>query len=152
MIEEGDLVTFDFGAIYHGYHSDITRTVAVGEISERQRYIYDAVLGCNEHIEKILRAGLAAADVDQESRKYLKEKDLDKWFGHALGHSVGLEIHETPTLSPRDHTVLCIGMTETVEPGVYIPGVGGVRIEDTVVIEKDGISILTKFPKKFLRV
>ena len=152
VIEEGDLVTFDFGAIYHGYHSDITRTVAVGEISERQRYIYDAVLGCNEHIEKILRAGLAAADVDQESRKYLKEKDLDKWFGHALGHSVGLEIHETPTLSPRDHTVLCAGMTETVEPGVYIPGVGGVRIEDTVVIEKDGISILTKFPKKFLRV
>ena len=152
VIEEGDLVTFDFGAIYHGYHSDITRTVAVGEISERQRYIYDAVLGCNEHIEKILRAGLVAADVDQESRKYLKEKDLDKWFGHALGHSVGLEIHETPTLSPRDHTVLCAGMTETVEPGVYIPGVGGVRIEDTVVIEKDGISILTKFPKKFLRV
>lgn len=152
VIEEGDLVTFDFGAIYHGYHSDITRTVAVGEISERQRYIYDAVLGCNEHIEKILRAGLVAADVDQESRKYLKEKDLDKWFGHALGHSVGLEIHEIPTLSPRDHTVLCAGMTETVEPGVYIPGVGGVRIEDTVVIEKDGISILTKFPKKFLRV
>ncbi len=152
VIEEGDLVTFDFGAIYHGYHSDITRTVAVGEISERQRYIYDAVLGCNEHIEKILKAGLVAADVDQESRKYLKEKDLDKWFGHALGHSVGLEIHETPTLSPRDHTVLCAGMTETVEPGVYIPGVGGVRIEDTVVIEKDGISILTKFPKKFLRV
>ena len=152
VIEEGDLVTFDFGAIYHGYHSDITRTVAVGEISERQRYIYDAVLGCNEHIEKILRAGLAAADVDQESRKYLKEKDLDQWFGHALGHSVGLEIHETPTLSPRDRTVLCAGMTETVEPGVYIPGVGGVRIEDTVVIGKDGISILTKFPKKFLRV
>ena len=87
----------------------------------------------------------------RRGRPYV-EKDLDQWFGHALGHSVGLEIHETPTLSPRDHTVICTGMTETVEPGVYIPGVGGVRIEDTVVIEKDGISILTKFPKKFLRV
>lgn len=77
---------------------------------------------------------------------------MDSYFTHALGHSVGLEIHEAPVLAPRDHSVLMVGMTETVEPGVYIPGVGGVRIEDTVTIEKDGISVLTKFPKKFLRV
>lgn len=152
VIEDGDLVTFDFGAIYKGYHSDITRTVAVGNISERQRYIYDAVLGCNEHVEQILKAGLVARDVDAEARKFLKEKDLDQYFTHALGHSVGLEIHEKPVLAPRDKTVLAPHMTETVEPGVYIPGTGGVRIEDTVVIEQDGISILTAFPKKFLRV
>lgn len=74
---------------------------------------------------------------------------MDSYFTHALGHSVGLEIHEAPVLAPRDHSVLMVGMTETVEPGVYISGVGGVRIEDTVTIEKDGISVLTKFPKIF---
>ncbi len=152
IIEEGDLITFDFGAIYHGYHSDITRTVAVGNISERQKYIYDAVLGCNEYIESFLKAGLICADVDKAARDYLKKFDLDSYFIHALGHSVGLEIHETPVLAPRDHSVLKEGMTETVEPGVYIPGIGGVRIEDTVIIGKDGIEVLTKFPKEFLKV
>ena len=152
LLEEGDLVTFDFGAIHKGYHSDITRTVAVGEISDRQRFIYDSILGCNEHIESFLKAGYKASDVDKAARDFLKERELSEYFSHSLGHSVGLEIHEGPTLSPRDHTILAAGMTETVEPGVYIPGVGGVRIEDTVVIQEDGISILTKFPKKFLRV
>lgn len=152
VVEEGDLITFDFGAIYKGYHSDITRTVAVGEITDRQRFLYDSILGCNEHIESFMKAGMKACDVDKESREFLKKRDLDSYFTHALGHSVGLEIHESPILAPRDSSILKPGMTETVEPGVYIPGVGGVRIEDTVVIEKDGLSILTKFPKKFLRV
>lgn len=152
MIESGDLITFDFGAIYKGYHSDITRTVAVGEISDQQQFMYDKVLGCVEYIEGLLKAGETASDVDHLAREYLKKFSLDSYFTHALGHSVGLEIHEAPVLAPRDHSVLMVGMTETVEPGVYIPGVGGVRIEDTVTIEKDGISVLTKFPKKFLRV
>ena len=152
VVEEGDLITFDFGAIYKGYHSDITRTVAVGDITDRQRFIYDSILGCNEHIEDYMKAGMKACDVDKEARNFLKERELDTYFNHALGHSVGLEIHESPVLAPRDASILQVGMTETVEPGVYIPGVGGVRIEDTVVIEKDGLSILTKFPKKFLRV
>ncbi|WP_303224219.1 Xaa-Pro peptidase family protein [uncultured Dialister sp.] len=152
VIESGDLITFDFGAIYKGYHSDITRTVAVGEISDQQQFMYDKVLGCVEYIEGLLKAGETASDVDHLAREYLKKFSLDSYFTHALGHSVGLEIHEAPVLAPRDHSVLMVGMTETVEPGVYIPGVGGVRIEDTVTIEKDGISVLTKFPKKFLRV
>lgn len=152
IIEEGDLITFDFGAIYKGYHSDITRTVAVGDITDRQRFLYDSILGCNEHIEDFMKAGMKACDVDKEARDFLKERELDSYFTHALGHSVGLEIHESPILAPRDASILEVGMTETVEPGVYIPGTGGVRIEDTVVIEKDGLSILTKFPKKFLRV
>ncbi len=152
IIENGDLVTFDFGAIHKGYHSDITRTVAVGEISDRQRFLYDSILACNEHVESFLKAGWKASDVDRAARDFLKERELDTYFTHGLGHSVGLEIHEGPVLSPRDDTILQAGMTETVEPGVYIPGVGGVRIEDTVVIQEDGISILTKFPKKFLRV
>ena len=152
VIEDGDLVTFDFGAIYEGYHSDMTRTVAVGAITERQRFLYDSVLDCVLHIEGLMKAGLRACDVDQAARDFLRTKELDSYFTHALGHSVGLEIHETPVLAPRDATVLQPGMIETIEPGVYIPGTGGVRIEDTAAIQGDGISILTKFPKTFLYV
>lgn len=152
VVQEGELITFDFGAIYRGYHSDITRTVAVGTISDRLRYIYDSVLECNLTVERMLRAGLKACDVDAKAREYLKSCDLDQYFTHSLGHSVGLEIHETPVLSPRDETILVPGMTETVEPGVYIPNVGGVRIEDTVAIKENGIDILTGFPKNFIKV
>lgn len=152
VVEEGDLITFDFGAIYKGYHSDITRTVAVGQISDRQRFLYDAVLDCVLYIEGLMKAGLKACEVDAKAREFLKGKELGQYFTHALGHSVGLEIHESPVLAPRDHSVLEAGMTETVEPGVYIPGTGGVRIEDTVVLMENGISILTKFPKTFLKV
>ena len=151
-IEEGDLITFDFGAIYQGYHSDITRTVAVGAITERQRFLYDSVLECVLHIEGLLKAGERACDIDQKAQEFLKTKELDQYFTHALGHSVGLEIHETPVLAPRDKTVLAAGMIETIEPGVYLPGIGGVRIEDTAAIQANGISILTKFPKEFLCV
>lgn len=152
VIEEGDLVTFDFGAIYEGYHSDITRTVAVGQLTEQQRFLYDSVLDCVLHIESLLKAGERACDVDRKARDFLKGKELDSYFTHALGHSVGLEIHETPVLAPRDKTILRAGMIETIEPGVYIPGIGGVRIEDTAAIQDDGILILTKFPKDFLCV
>lgn len=152
LIENGDLITFDFGAIYQGYHSDITRTVAVGHITDRQRFLYDSVLDCVLYIEQIMKAGIKACDIDQEARSFLKKKELDSYFTHALGHGVGLEIHETPVLAPRDKTILMPGMVETIEPGVYIPGIGGVRIEDTVAIQKEGISILTKFPKEFLCV
>lgn len=152
LIENGDLITFDFGAIYQGYHSDITRTVAVGHITDRQRFLYDSVFDCVLYIEQIMKAGIKACDIDQEARSFLKKKELDSYFTHALGHGVGLEIHETPVLAPRDKTILMPGMVETIEPGVYIPGTGGVRIEDTVAIQKEGISILTKFPKEFLCV
>ena len=152
VVEEGDLITFDFGAIYKGYHSDITRTVAVGQISDRQRYLYDSVLECVLFTEGFMKTGMKACDVDGKAREFLKKKDLAQYFTHALGHSVGLEIHESPVLAARDKSVLETGMTETIEPGVYIPGTGGVRIEDTVAVGKDGISILTKFPKTFLQV
>lgn len=152
VIEEGDLVTFDFGAIHKGYHSDITRTVAVGTITERQRFLYDSVLACLELIENTMKAGERACDADRRAREFLKTKELDTYFTHALGHSVGLEIHEAPVLAPRDSSALLEGMTETIEPGVYIPGVGGVRIEDTVAIEEEGLSILTKFPKDFVSI
>lgn len=152
VIESGELVTFDFGAIHHGYHSDITRTVAVGSLSDRQRYIFDAVFDCVALLEKTVKAGERCCDMDKKARDFLKTRELDTYFTHALGHSVGLEIHEMPVLAPRDWSILAENMTETIEPGVYIPGIGGVRIEDTVAIEKDGISVLTKFPKDFVQV
>lgn len=151
-VAEGELITFDFGAIYKGYHSDITRTVAVGTISDRHRFMYDSVHDCVLHIESMLKSGCKACDIDQEARNFLHKLDLDSYFTHALGHGVGLEIHETPVLAKRDKTVLKANMVETVEPGVYIPGTGGVRIEDTVIITDDGNTPLTKFSKEFLKV
>lgn len=150
VIEDGDLVTFDFGAIYKGYHSDITRTIAVGHISDEKRRMYDAVFECQAYIESMLKAGLVCSAVDKEARDFLKRYELDSYFTHALGHGVGLEVHESPVLAPRDHSVLKENMIETVEPGVYIPGVGGVRIEDTVIIGQNGIEVLTVYPKKFI--
>ncbi len=152
IVEEGDLITFDFGAIYNGYHSDITRTVAIGRASETQRAVYSAVLGCVSHIEGMLKEGVRACDADAEARNFLRQFGYDRWFIHALGHSVGLEIHETPVLAARDQTILRTGMIETVEPGVYIPGTGGVRIEDTVAIENNGNSVYTKFPKALMEL
>lgn len=152
IIQDGELVTFDFGAIYKGYHSDITRTVAVGTVSDRQRYMFDSVLECVLFLERTVKAGEKACDMDKKARDFLRGKDLDMYFTHALGHSVGLEIHEKPVLAPRDQSVLARGMIETIEPGVYIPDIGGVRIEDTVSIEEEGISVLTKFPKHFVQI
>lgn len=151
-IESGELITFDFGAMYKGYHSDMTRTVAVGEISERQRFLYDSVHDCVAHVEAALRAGRRGCEMDALAREFLKERDLSAYFSHALGHSVGLEIHEKPVLAARDKTVIAENVVITVEPGVYIPGTGGVRIEDTTVIHRDGIFVLTKFPKTFIHL
>ncbi len=149
-IAKGEMVTFDFGAIYKGYHSDITRTVAVGELDFRKRFLWQSVYDCVAHVEARLKEGMTGCEADRLARAFLKEKELDMYFGHALGHSVGLEIHETPVLAEREKTALQSGTVITVEPGVYIPGTGGVRIEDTTVIQKNGISILTKFPKELL--
>ena len=151
-IENGEMITFDFGAMYKGYHSDMTRTVAVGAISERQRFLYDSIYDCVAHVESVLRAGYRGCEADALAREFLKERELSAYFSHALGHSVGLEIHEKPVLAAREKTVLAENIVITVEPGVYIPGTGGVRIEDTTVIHRDGISVLTKFPKEFIQL
>ena len=151
-IENGEMITFDFGAMYKGYHSDMTRTVAVGHISERQRFLYDSIYDCVAHVEAVLKAGCSGCEMDALAREFLKERELSAYFSHALGHSVGLEIHEKPVLAARDRTALTENIVITVEPGVYIPGTGGVRIEDTTVIHTDGISVLTKFPKEFIQL
>ena len=151
-IESGDLVTIDFGTRYQRYHSDETVTVAVGEVSDELRTIYDIVLQAHDLALAALTPSVKASEIDAVARQYIEEKGYGKYFGHGLGHGVGLEIHEAPTVSPRSEAFLTTGMVFTIEPGIYIPGVGGVRIEDTVVMTVDGYRCLTQIPKSYRQV
>lgn len=145
VIASGELVTIDFGAMYNGYCSDMTRTIAVGEISDRQREIYEAVLAAQIHGLQCIKVGASGKAVDAAVRDKLKSYGLDIYFTHGLGHSLGLEIHEEPRLSRlSDCESLQANMIVTDEPGVYIPNFGGVRIEDTVLVTADGAEPLTK--------
>lgn len=146
-IQNGDLVTVDFGCVVDGYCSDMTRTVAVGFLSEEQKFWYESVLKVQQACVEAVRPGISSCAVDELSRRMLCEVGLDSYFGHALGHGLGLEIHEQPTLSPKSECTLLPGMVVTVEPGVYLPQKGGLRIEDTVVVTADGCRRLTQSSK-----
>ncbi|OQP05761.1 Xaa-Pro dipeptidase [Geobacillus sp. 46C-IIa] len=149
-IERGELVTLDFGAYYKGYCSDLTRTVAVGDISAELKTIYDIVLEAQRRGMSGLKAGMTGKEADALTRDYIREKGYADYFGHSTGHGIGLEIHEGPALSFRSDAVLEPGMVVTVEPGIYIPGLGGVRIEDDAVITADGNEALTHSPKELI--
>ncbi|MDD6798728.1 MAG: aminopeptidase P family protein [Clostridia bacterium] len=151
-LEKGDFLTLDFGCKYNGYCSDMTRTIVIGKADEKQKEIYNIVLRANLEAEQMLRAGLRGCDVDKAARDIIAEKGYGKCFGHGLGHSVGLFIHESPRLSPNDSTVLLPGMIETVEPGIYVPGFGGVRIEDMVIVTQDGHENLSHSPKELIEI
>ncbi len=152
-IEPGDFVTMDFGAVYHGYHSDITRTVVIGKASAKQREIYQIVLGAQLAGVRAVKAGELCCDVDAAARKVIEDAGYREYFGHGLGHGVGLAIHEDPRLSPANTTVkLADNMTVTVEPGIYLPDWGGLRIEDTVVVINDGADILTASDKQLIEL
>ncbi len=140
---EGDLVLLDFGAAYEGYRADTTRVAAVGEPSERQREIHGLVLAAHDAALAAVRAGATTGDVDAAARSIIEAAGLGDRFFHRTGHGLGLETHEDPSLDPDSKTVLEAGMVFTVEPGIYIPGWGGVRIEDDVVVEEDGCRLLT---------
>jgi len=146
-IKEGDLLLFDFGAQVQGYRSDITRTFAVGEPQEKALEIYDIVLQSNLKGIDAVRAGVTGIEVDAVSRDHIRDAGYGDYFGHGLGHGIGLEVHEPPGLSPLSKDTLEAGMVVTVEPGIYIPGYGGVRIEDDVVVTASGCEIITAFPK-----
>lgn len=152
IIETGELVTLDFGATVNGYHSDMTRTVAVGSVSERDQRLYDAVLEAQEAALAALGPGVDGKAVDAVARETLKKYDLDAHFTHSLGHGVGLEVHEAPSLTFRKSDILKPGMTVTVEPGVYLPGEAGVRIEDLCVITETGFERLSNSRKDFIRL
>lgn len=153
IIKEGELVTMDFGAVYKGYHSDITRTVSVGKANEKQREIYDIVLRAQLAGVAAVRAGLTGKTVDAAARNFITEAGYGEYFGHGLGHAVGLYIHEEPRLSPSNTTVkLEKNMVVTVEPGIYLPDWGGVRIEDTVVVGDAGCEVLTASSKQLIEL
>jgi len=151
-IQPGDLVVMDFGAVYCGYHSDITRTVAVGKSMEKQEEIYRIVLEAQLAAIDIIKPGLAGAEVDEVAREIISNHGYGEYFGHGLGHGVGLAVHEGPRLAPNVDTVLEPGMVVTVEPGIYLPDWGGVRIEDMVLVTSTGCEILTGSNKEFLIV
>lgn len=150
IVEAGDLITFDFGARIDGYHSDITRTVAVGEPDARQREVYDQVLKVQLSCLDMMKPGVRAHDLDAHAREVFDEKDMAKAFGHGLGHGLGLTVHDPGRLGAGSEDVLEPGQIWTVEPGAYFDGWGGVRIEDDVVVTESGIEILTKSTKELL--
>lgn len=151
-IEPGDFLTMDFGARVGGYCSDMTRTVVVGRASERQRSVYEAVLEANEAGIKAARAGLPGVEIDGAARSVLGGYKLSPHFTHGLGHGVGLDVHELPSVSPRGRDSVLSGSVITIEPGVYIEGFGGVRIEDLVVVEDGGSRLLSHSPKELIEV
>jgi Xaa-Pro aminopeptidase len=150
VIEKGELVTLDFGAYYKGYCSDITRTIAVGAISDELKTIYDIVLQAQLRGMNGIKPGMTGKEADALTRDYISEKGYGEYFGHSTGHGIGLEIHEGPALSVRSDVVLAPGMVVTVEPGIYIPGLGGVRIEDDTVVTENGNESLTHSPKELI--
>jgi Xaa-Pro aminopeptidase len=150
VMEKGDLVTLDFGAYYRGYCSDITRTVALGSPNDKQREIYEVVREAQQAAVDAIRPGLAGREVDRVARDRIKAHGYAEYFGHGTGHGLGLELHEAPRLSPRGEDILEPGMVVTVEPGIYLPDFGGVRIEDDVIVTENGCEVLTKSPKHLI--
>ncbi len=147
-LKKGDLILIDFGARSDGYCSDETVTFVFGGVNSEQSRVYNAVNDARRYAIESIRDGVKASEVDRVAREYLRKKGLGKYFGHGVGHGVGLAVHESPRLSHDSSTVLREGMVITVEPGVYIPGWGGVRIEDMVAVEKKGAKILTGISKE----
>ncbi len=149
-IEKGDFLTMDFGAVYNGYRSDMTRTVAVGSADEKQKEIYNLVLKAQTEAIKAIKQGQKCNDIDKIARDIIYGAGYEGCFGHGLGHSVGIEIHEAPAFNTRCQTVLKKGTIMTVEPGIYIENKYGVRIEDMVYVLEDDCLNLTKSPKELI--
>lgn len=149
-IQKGDFVLFDLGVIYEGYCSDITRTVAFGEISEEQRLIYETVKKSNEESIHAVKPGVRCMDLDKISRDIIEQAGYGKYYTHRLGHGLGISVHEFPSVTGTNEMELKPGMVFTIEPGIYKPDVAGVRIEDDVVVTEDGVEVLTKYPKELI--
>lgn len=149
-IQNGDFVTMDFGCVYKGYCSDMTRTVAVGQPNDEMKKIYKIVLDANLRAMDGIRAGVRCCDIDALARDYIKENGYGEYFGHGLGHGVGLEIHEEPRFSPKCDVITKAGMAITDEPGIYLPGRFGVRIEDLCVVKEAGYERLSNSPKELI--
>ena len=151
-LEVGDFVTMDFGCIYKGYCSDMTRTIVIGKASDKQKHVYNTVLKAQLAALDYIKAGVKGKDVDNVARTIIKEAGYQGCFGHGLGHSVGLEIHESPNFNPSEESIILANTIETVEPGIYIKDFGGVRIEDMVVVTDEGHLNLTHSPKELIEL
>jgi Xaa-Pro aminopeptidase len=149
-VEIGDFITMDYGCVYQGYCSDITRTIALGQVDEKQETVYNLVRKAQEEALAAIKAGVTGKEVHMAAQNVFQDAGYGAFFGHGLGHSVGLEIHEEPRFSPKAEDVIQENMVITVEPGLYLPNWGGVRIEDLVVIKKDGYINLTHSPKELI--
>lgn len=147
-IEENDIILLDFGYVIDGYCSDMSRTIFVGEISDEQRRIYDLVLEAQLNAIKNIKVGMSAKEADMLGRKCILDAGLD--YAHSLGHGIGKVVHEEPILSPKRDTILEENMVFTIEPGIYLENEFGIRIEDVVLLTKDGIETLSKARKKII--
>ena len=147
-IKKGDFVLFDLGVVYQGYCSDITRTVAFGEPTDAQREIYETVRKAEQAAVDSVRPGVKAMEIDEAARNVIEQAGYGSYFTHRVGHGLGISVHEYPSVTGTNELVLEEGMVFTIEPGIYHPGITGVRIEDDVVVTADGVEVLTKFPKE----
>ncbi len=150
VVREGEFLTMDFGCVYNGYCSDMTRTVAIGYLSDEMEWVFDIVLRAQDTAERALKPGMTAGEADEVARKIIVDAEYGEYFVHSTGHGVGLEIHEFPNLAPNKETVLQKNQVVTVEPGIYLPEKFGVRIENTVVLTENGAYSLQKSDKELI--
>jgi len=151
-LRKGDFITIDFGCSFQGYTSDITRTIVLGKATEKQRKIYDIVLMAQKKACKAVKPGLPCSRLDGVAREIIMKAGYGDYFGHGLGHGIGMIVHDNPVLNPRSTDVLASGMVVTIEPGIYIPNWGGVRIEDDVLVTSSGGQVLSKSPKELIEL
>lgn len=150
IIRDGDFITMDFGSLKNGYCSDMTRTVAVGHVTDEMRNVYDTVLKAQLAGIAAARAGIPGCEIDLAARKVIEDAGYGPYFGHSFGHSLGLDIHEAPGASPNSKVLMPVGAVVSAEPGIYLPGRFGVRIEDVMILRENGCEIITKAPKQLI--
>lgn len=150
IIEQGDMITLDFGAYYQGYASDITRTFAIGEPNPKLKEIYNIVLAANQKAIEAAKAGISSKALDAVARDYITKQGYGEAFGHSLGHGIGLDVHEGPVLAKNTDSALQVNNCVTIEPGIYIDGLGGVRIEDDILITENGCQRFTNSTKDLI--
>lgn len=151
-LKKGEMLKIDFGAVYDGYHSDMTRTVFMGKATDKFKKVYDVVLSAQKEAIKALKVGAVCKEVDAVARKIIADAGYGEFFGHGLGHSLGLDVHEAPSLSSKCEDKIAAGVTFTVEPGIYLPGWGGIRIEDVFLVKEKGLFKFTNTPNSLLEI